>query len=168
MEENQNDDIEIDDDNQEPSIESELEDCNNQKMRAVADYHNLKRRVDEERKERHRQITNDVIGKFLPIFDDIDRALSSIDKISKKKVENNAQNQLTEGIQLIKETFLYTLSEEGIDEVDTKIEFDPNLHEAIGYAKGKEGEIIEVVEKGFCYEEVVIRPARVVIGQKEK
>ena len=38
-------------------LSKEMEDCINQKMRAIADYQNLKRRVDEERKERQRRIT---------------------------------------------------------------------------------------------------------------
>ena len=58
-------------------ISKEMEDCINQKMRAIADYQNLKRRVDEERKERQRRITVDVVGSVLPVLDDIERAISS-------------------------------------------------------------------------------------------
>ena len=58
-------------------LSKEMEDCINQKMRAIADYQNLKRRVDEERKERQRRITIDVLGSVLPVLDDIERAISS-------------------------------------------------------------------------------------------
>ena len=58
IEENDN---KITDDGSNETIEElskEMEDCINQKMRAIADYQNLKRRVDEERKERLKTVSD--------------------------------------------------------------------------------------------------------------
>ena len=148
-------------------LKEDLEDCSNQKMRAIADYQNLKRRVDEERRNRQRQITSDVVTSFLPILDDIDRALIISEGIKKEEDANNKQDWM-KGIQLVKEKFLNILLEEGIQEIETNVGFDPRMHEAIGYVKGKENEIIEVVEKGFCLDDVIIRPAKVIVGQKKE
>ena len=154
-------------DNEEVTAQ-ELEDCINQKMRAIADYQNLKRRVDEERKERQRKITSDVIYTMLPVLDDIDRALISTQVTAITENDNGVQEKWVEGILLIKEKFMNILNDEGIIEIDTKVDFDPKLHEAVGYANGNENKILEVIQKGFCMDDVIIRPAKVVVGQKKK
>jgi molecular chaperone GrpE len=148
-------------------LKEDLEDSSNQKMRAVADYQNLKRRADEERRNRQRQITSDVVTSFLPILDDIDRALIISEATGKEEDTSNKQEWM-KGIQLVKEKFLNILLEEGIEEIETDVGFDPRRHEAVGYVKGNENEIIEVIEKGFCLDDVVIRPAKVIIGQKKE
>ena len=149
-------------------LSKEMEDCINQKMRAIADYQNLKRRVDEERKERQRRITIDVLGSVLPVLDDIERAISSNSDIQNEPKTTTKQDKWTEGILLIKEKFLNILEEEGVVEIDTKIDFDPSLHEAIGHIDGKENKILEVIQKGFCMDELIVRPAKVIVGQKKK
>ena len=165
-----NDDKNIEDVSNEATemFNQELEDCTNQKMRAIADYQNLKRRVDEERKERQRRITSDVITSILPVLDDIERAISSNNEIQDGKEIDAKQAKWSEGIQLIKEKFINILEEEGIVEIDTKIDFDPSLHEAIGRIEGKENKILEVVQKGFCMDDLIVRPAKVIIGQKKE
>ena len=149
-------------------ISKEMEDCINQKMRAIADYQNLKRRVDEERKERQRRITIDVVGSVLPVLDDIERAISSNSDMQNEQKTTIKQEKWIEGISLIKEKFLNILEEEGVVEIDTKIDFDPSLHEAIGHVDGKENKILEVIQKGFCMDELIVRPAKVIVGQKKK
>ena len=149
-------------------ISKEMEDCINQKMRAIADYQNLKRRVDEERKERQRRITVDVVGSVLPVLDDIERAISSNSDMQNEQKTTIKQEKWIEGILLIKEKFLNILEEEGVVEIDTKIDFDPSLHEAIGHVDGKENKILEVIQKGFCMDELIVRPAKVIVGQKKK
>ena len=149
-------------------ISKEMEDCINQKMRAIADYQNLKRRVDEERKERQRRITVDVVGSVLPVLDDIERAISSNSDMQNEQKTTIKQEKWIEGILLIKEKFLNILEEEGVVEIDTKIDFDQSLHEAIGHVDGKENKILEVIQKGFCMDELIVRPAKVIVGQKKK
>ena len=149
-------------------ISKEMEDCKNQKMRAIADYQNVKRRVDEERKERQRRITVDVVGSVLPVLDDIERAISSNSDMQNEQKTTIKQEKWIEGILLIKEKFLNILEEERVVEIDTKIDFDPSLHEAIGHVDGKENKILEGIQKGFCMDELIVRPAKVIVGQKKK
>jgi len=46
--------------------------------------------------------------------------------------------------------------------------FDPNLHEAAMQGKGKEGIVIDVLQKGYKLHDRVIRPAMVVVGSGEE
>ena len=46
--------------------------------------------------------------------------------------------------------------------------FDPNLHEAIRQDKGKEGVVVEVLQKGYMMHDRLLRPARVVVGNGEE
>ncbi|MFC1934506.1 nucleotide exchange factor GrpE, partial [Chloroflexota bacterium] len=45
--------------------------------------------------------------------------------------------------------------------------FDPYLHEAIRQDKGKDGIVIEEVQKGYQFHDRVIRPSKVVVGNGE-
>ncbi len=166
----ENNDVNVNEtvDDERDALNQELEDCVNQKMRAIADYQNLKRRVDEERKERQKRITSEVVGSVLPVLDDIERAISSNDEMQNEKGTSSQQDKWSEGIHLIREKFINILEEEGVIEIDTKIDFDPSLHEAVGRIDGKENKILEVVQKGFCMDDLIVRPAKVIIGQKKK
>jgi molecular chaperone GrpE len=46
--------------------------------------------------------------------------------------------------------------------------FDPNFHEALRQAKGKEGIVIEEFQKGYMMHDKLLRPARVVVGNGEE
>ena len=46
--------------------------------------------------------------------------------------------------------------------------FDPNLHEAVMHGKGKEGMVIEEVQRGYKFRDRVIRPTMVVVGNGEE
>ncbi len=166
----ENNDVNVNEtfDDERDALNQELEDCVNQKMRAIADYQNLKRRVDEERKERQKRITSEVVSSVLPVLDDIERAISSNDEMQNEKGTSTHQDKWSEGIHLIREKFINILEEEGVVEIDTKIDFDPSLHEAVGRIDGKENKILEVVQKGFCMDDLIVRPAKVIIGQKKK
>lgn len=53
---------------------NEIEDFREQYLRAVADYQNLKNRVAKERLDMANQIRNEILKKFVPIYDDIYKA----------------------------------------------------------------------------------------------
>ncbi|MBE9477940.1 MAG: nucleotide exchange factor GrpE, partial [Chloroflexi bacterium] len=46
--------------------------------------------------------------------------------------------------------------------------FDPNLHEAMMQGKGKEGTVVEEIEKGYKLNNRLIRPSKVVVGSGEE
>ncbi|GAG77783.1 unnamed protein product, partial [marine sediment metagenome] len=62
-----------------------------------------------------------------------------------------------------------TLEAQGLSEIKATGEpFDPHLHEAVRQDKGKEGVVIEEVQKGYKFHDRVIRPTKVVVGNGEE
>jgi molecular chaperone GrpE len=127
-------------------------------QREAADFQNYKRRTEEDRANYHRQGALAFVLNILPIVDDLDRAMTSIDA----KI---AGLQWVEGIRQIQRKFEGALQASGVQEIRAEGEdFDPNFHEAISQAPGDEGKVISVVQKGYMMGDRVIRPAMVVVG----
>ncbi len=127
-------------------------------QRAQADFVNYKRRSEQE-KEEIRKFANAVLMlSLLPILDDLERAFVSIphnlDKLS-----------WVDGIRLIGRKLQASLEAQGLSLIKAVGEaFDPKLHEAAMHGKGKEGIVIEELQKGYKFYDRVIRPAMVVVG----
>ena len=140
------------------ALEAELAELDAQYARAVADYQNLRRRSEEGRREQTRVTLASMIARYLPVFDDLDRAIESVD-------EEIAEHPWVEGIRAVGRKFQDTLEASGVMELAPLGEdFDPNVHEAVSYAPGPEGQVIAVVRRGFSLGGHVIRVPMVVVG----
>jgi len=129
-------------------------------QRAAADYQNLKRRAEKEREEYGRLATAALVINILPLLDDLERALTSVDI-------RLAGLTWVDGIRLIYRKFQAVLEAAGVSEIKAEGEtFDPNLHEAVMYGEGEEGKVVSEVQKGYRLGDRVIRPAMVVVGKK--
>jgi molecular chaperone GrpE len=129
-------------------------------QRAAADYQNLKRRAEKEREEYGRLATAALVINILPLLDDLERALMSVDI-------RLAGLTWVDGIRLIYRKFQAVLEAAGVSEIKAEGEtFDPNLHEAVMYGEGEEGKVVAEVQKGYRLGDRVIRPAMVVVGKK--
>jgi molecular chaperone GrpE len=128
-------------------------------QRAAADYQNLKRRVEEERSEVARLASASLVINLLPLLDDLERALRTVDT-------KLAGLTWIDGVWLIYRKFQAVLENAGVKEIPAEGQaFDPNVHEAISEAPGDEGKVVSVVQKGYALGERVIRPAMVVVGR---
>ncbi len=128
-------------------------------QRAAADYQNFKRRVEEERSEAARFANAALIINLLPVVDDLERALRSLDV-------NLRGLTWVEGIYLIHRKLLMVLENAGVTEIPAEgLDFDPTVHEAISQAEGEEGKVVAVVQKGYTLGDRVIRPALVIVGK---
>ena len=98
-------------------------------------------------------------GNRISIIDDINRVLVN---------DNSDIKSTVQGIELIKNKFVATLDDLGINSYDSieKV-FDPDYHEAIMIkkTKGKSNVVIEEYEKGYTYHDKVIRHAKVVVSE---
>lgn len=131
-------------------------------QRAAADYQNLKRRGEKEREEYGRLATAALVINVLPLLDDLERALQSVDV-------RLAGLTWVDGIRLIYRKFQAVMEAAGLTEIKTEGEtFDPNVHEAVMYGEGEEGKVVAEVQKGYRLGDRVIRPAMVVVGKKEE
>ncbi len=128
-------------------------------QRTAADFQNQKRRVEQERSEVARLANASLVINLLPLMDDLERALRTVDS-------NLAGLTWIDGVWLIQRKFQAVLENAGCREIEADGQpFDPNLHEAISEASGEEGKIISVVQQGYKLGDRVIRPAMVVVGR---
>ncbi len=128
-------------------------------QRAVAEFQNFKKRLERDRETDQIMMKGDIIRKFLPILDDLERALG----------ERPSQDAWSEGIELIERKLQSILDAEGLKRIEAKGElFDPNFHEAISTepVDGMEsGRIVAVVRNGYMLGDRVIRPAQVRVAR---
>ncbi len=127
-------------------------------QRAQADFVNYKRRNEQEKEEISKFANSVIMLSLLPILDDLKRAFVSIPP-------NLAKLSWVDGIGLIERKLQTNLEAQGLSLIKAVGEpFDPKLHEAAMYGKGKEGIVIEELQKGYKFHDRVIRPAMVVVG----
>lgn len=131
-------------------------------QRAAADYQNFKRRVEQERSEVGRLANASLVINLLPLLDDLERALRTVDT-------KLAGLTWIDGIWLIYRKFQAVLENAGVKEIAAEGQpFDPNVHEAISEAPGEEGKVVSVVQKGYTLGDRVLRPAMVIVGKAAK
>jgi molecular chaperone GrpE len=131
-------------------------------QRAQADYINYKRRSEQEKEEVSQFANAILVLNLLPILDDWERALASIP-------DDQADLSWVEGIRLIERKLRGVLGAQGLSPIEAVGQpFDPKLHEATMQGKGKEGIVIEELQKGYKFRERVIRPSKVVVGNGEE
>ena len=131
-------------------------------QRAQADFINYKRRSEQEKEEIAKFANSVLMLNLLPILDDLERAFTSIPP-------HLARLTWADGIRLIERKLQASLEVQGLSPIKALGEpFDPKFHEAAMYGKGKEGIVIEEVQKGYKLYDRVIRPAMVVVGNGEE
>ncbi len=140
-------------------VRAEAERYLNNWRRAEADFANYKRRVDQEKEEIRRYGQAALIINILPILDDLERALGSLDA-------RLAGLSWFDGIRLIYRKLQLALENAGVQEIPAEGQnFDPRVHEAIHYIEGEEGKVVAVVQKGYRLHDRVLRPAMVIVGK---
>ncbi|MGI0089686.1 MAG: nucleotide exchange factor GrpE [Nitrosopumilaceae archaeon] len=128
----------------------------------LADFDNLKKRTELDIQNRVNLLMDEMMLKFLSIYDDFVRAKDALAK----------QNVNIEGLDAILKNMNSFLSEYGITPIDALGEiFDPKLHEAIS-VKGDpllDNDIITAeIRKGYILKNRVIRPSLVEISKTTK
>ncbi|MFC1864374.1 nucleotide exchange factor GrpE [Chloroflexota bacterium] len=130
-------------------------------QRAQADFINYKRRSEQDKEELSKFANSVFMLSLLPVLDDLERAFASIPL-------NPTEVSWVEGIRLIERKLRASLEAQGLSPIEAAGEpFDPYLHEAVRQDKGKEGIVIEEVQKGYNLHDRVIRPSKVVVGNGE-
>lgn len=131
-------------------------------QRERADFANYKRRVDRDQQSLSQTIKGDVIKKYLPILDDLQRAL-------KTRPTEGPAGSWADGIELVTRKLQNILEAEGVKRIPAEQEeFNPSRHEAITHedsSEHKSGQIIEVVQEGYTLGDRVLRPALVRVAR---
>ena len=133
-------------------------------LRLSADFQNYRRRVEKERASWILEGGKKIITTFLPIIDELDRALKS----SEKYERTHEMEVWLEGFAMIKHNLERRLREIGVEDIDCTGSFDPNLHEALMHVDApghQSGEILEVFTRGYTFHGTVVRYAQVGVAQ---
>jgi molecular chaperone GrpE len=148
----------------EEQLRSERDTFESKWLRVVAEMDNVRKRNRRELADTRRFAQADVLRSFLEVMDNFDRAMLSRGEAQ----EAEAGDAFREGVDLIHQNFRRVFQDKGVETiVAIDAEFDPNVHEAISQMprEGVEpGFVIEVVNEGYTFGDMVLRPARVIIS----
>lgn len=137
----------------EEDLKSKFEDVENQLKRAVADYRNLEKRMQEEKRENAKYANLDLLSKMIPAFDTLFLAA---------KYTND------EGVKLTAKNLISILKEVGVEKIKSEGEdFNPQLMEAIDVVDGEENKVVEEVRPGFTLYGKLLRPVHVKVGKAD-
>ena len=145
--------------------ESELEKAqkalaqeHDQYLRLAAEYDNFRKRSRKEKEALYTDVKAETAGKFLPVYDNLERALAN----------ETSDEAYKKGVELIMAEFRKIMTGLGVEEFGEAGEaFDPNAHNAVMHVENEElGEnvIAQVFQKGFRIGERIIRHAVVQVA----
>ena len=142
--------------------EAEIAEWQDKYLRLQAEFDNLRKRRLREKMELVQSGSAECVKNFLPLMDDLQRALEAIEK-------SNDLEALREGVKLIAQKFRETLKKQNVKEIEALgLELDTDHHEAVARfdaGKEKKGKIVDVVQPGYKMGDKVLRFAKVVVGE---
>ena len=143
------------------AIQKERDELHDRLLRKTAEFDNLRKRVERDRKDMIEWAAADVLGDLLVIVDDFDRALAA-------PAPPEAQS-VKAGLELIHRQLSELLKKRGVTVVEALgADFDPHLHQAVAYeevAGAREGEVVGVLAKGYKLGDRLLRPAMVKVAK---
>lgn len=147
------------------SLGVKLQEVNDKYLRLYSEFENYRKRTSKEKIDLISTASEDVIKDLLPVVDDYERALASIEKIEDENVK-----AALEGIALIYKKLYSVLERRGLKPINAKGEtFDENLHEAIAQIPATKEEdkdkVIDETTKGYYLNDKVIRYSKVVVAK---
>lgn len=135
--------------------DEEISKLKDQLLRNMAEYDNYRKRTAKERTELTPDITARVVTEFLPVMDNLERALQT---------ECTDENYKA-GVKMIYESFVSALESLGVEKVPTE-DFDPSMHQAVQQVESDElesGKIASVFQNGYRLGTKVLRFAMVTV-----
>ena len=145
------------------AAKAEIDELKNQMLYKQAEFENFRKRTLKEKAELIDTAGGRVLKNFLPVMDDMERAMANMEK-----AEDVAA--VKEGVALIIDKFVNALASEGVAKMDVVgKDFDADLHEAVTMFptpdESMRGKVIDTPTKGYMINDKVLRHAKVVVGQ---
>lgn len=136
---------------------------NDKYLRLNADFDNYRKRTLKEKAELIRNGGEKLLSEILPLIDDFERAMETIDKAENKEA-------ISEGLKLIYIKFNGYLQQHGVKEISVIGElFDPETMEAVTTVPvsdtSQEDIVIDCIQKGYTLNDKVIRFPKVIVGK---
>lgn len=151
-------------------LKAEVESLKDQRLRALAEAENIRRRAEREKAEASQYAVTKFARDMLAIADNFSRALAACPPELREAADPQVKAVL-DGVEATDRQLLTTLEQHGVKPVSTAdSKFDPNLHQAIAEVPGNgkpAGTIVDVMETGFMIGDRLLRPAMVTVAKKE-
>jgi len=132
-------------------------------LRSQAEMENMRKRLEREKTDFLKFANENLIKDLLPILDNLERALDHAKF-------NESTEGFLEGLKLIYESFVNTLTKFGIKPVPALGQrFDPHVHEAVMQREDPDAEentVLEEVQKGYFLNDRLVRPSMVVVSRR--
>ncbi|MCI0473219.1 MAG: nucleotide exchange factor GrpE [Ignavibacteria bacterium] len=146
-------------------LKTEVQKYKDTLLRKMAEFENYKKRTDSEISNYLKYASEHLLKSLLPVYDDLNRSIESIEKGETKDFET-----LKQGMQSVTDKFKNILAGEGLSEVEVLgKEFDVHTSEAILQVPKTDvppHTVVEVVEKGYKLKDKVIRYAKVIVSSE--
>ncbi|MDR2137062.1 MAG: nucleotide exchange factor GrpE [Synergistaceae bacterium] len=145
----------------ENEMENEVENLKNQLAAARADLYNYRQRVERDRAKARKLIAEDKTADFLPVLDNLDRALLV--------PENGTAKDVLVGVRMVQRQFLSVLENSGVTAIPAEGRFDPLQHEAVETEfvddPARDGIVLRELLRGYRTPDRILRPAQVRVGK---
>ena len=136
----------------------QIDETEDRLKRVAAEFDNYKKRNTKERDGLYNSLIADIVSNFLPILDNLEKAVEAETKDEEYK----------KGIELVLKQFKDVLAARGVAEIETIGKtFDPELHEAVSSVQDEtkgEKEIVQEYRKGYRIGNRVIRHSMVIVA----
>lgn len=143
-------------------LSAELADMKDQHMRLYAEFDNFRKRSHKERAEYLKSAGGEMVMSLLPVLDDLERAF-------KVSASLDDKDPFKEGMLLIYHKMKNIMEQKGLKAMSSIGEdFNVDVHEAVTNIpvedEQQKGKVIDELEKGYWFNDKVIRHAKVVVG----
>lgn len=140
----------------------EIAELKDKYLRLFSEYDNYRKRTLKEKLELTKTASADVITSLLPVLDDFERAIKSLE-------DSGETGAHQEGMLLIYNKLKNLLQQQGLEPINALGEdFDTDFHEALtnipASSPEQKGKVLDVIQQGYKLGEKVIRFAKVVVG----
>ncbi len=137
----------------------QLASASDQYARLGAEYENFRKRTAKEKETIYQDAKVDTISAFLPVYDNLQRALAS---------DTDTESPHRKGIEMMATQYQEILAKLGVTEMDCKGQtFDPEKHNAVMHIENPdlgENVVAEVFQAGFMLGDKVLRFAIVQVA----
>lgn len=129
-------------------------------LRTAAEMENLRKRTAREREDAIRYANQRLLEDLLPVIDNFEMGMQA--------ASQDTKSMIYIGMDMVRRQLNDFLSSQGVEEIPTTGNFDPNVHDAVAQEEcsaGEEGRILKVTRRGFKLRDRLLRPASVVVSK---
>lgn len=139
--------------------EAKLAQMKDQLLRTMAEFDNYRKRTTKEKEQIFNRGVSYVVEAILPVIDNFERALNAA---------KDREDSFVKGVEMTYNQMMNALKNLGVQQMDDVGKpFDPHFHDAMQHVEDEaygENEIVEVFQKGYMLNDIVIRPSMVKVA----